>query len=237
MEINLLDKYPKSTRPIKERGALRALCDQPAEGQGKSDQELYFEQLLLNKVLQLGQEYFDGDRLYGYGGYYYNPKFWTETVQRVARFYHLQGTESLLDVGCAKGFLLHDFKQQFPGMPVAGIDISQYAVEHCIDDMRACVRQGLAEELPYGDRAFDVVLSINTIDHLPLEGCKRAIREIQRVTRQHAYIVVNAWSSEEERLRQKQWNLTSQTCLHVDQWRELFEQVGYTGDYYWFIPS
>jgi hypothetical protein len=32
------------------------------------------------------------------------------------------------------------------------------------------------------------------------------------------------------------WNLTAKTILHVDDWKKLFAEVGYTGDYYWFIP-
>jgi len=32
------------------------------------------------------------------------------------------------------------------------------------------------------------------------------------------------------------WNLTAKTFMQVDDWKNLFDGVGYTGDYYWFIP-
>ena len=32
------------------------------------------------------------------------------------------------------------------------------------------------------------------------------------------------------------WNLTAKTVKHVDDWKILFKDVGYTGDYYWFFP-
>ena len=32
------------------------------------------------------------------------------------------------------------------------------------------------------------------------------------------------------------WNLTAQTIMSVDEWIGFFKSVGYTGDYYWFIP-
>ena len=32
------------------------------------------------------------------------------------------------------------------------------------------------------------------------------------------------------------WNLTAKTILSTDQWIELFDEVGYTGDYFWFTP-
>jgi hypothetical protein len=32
------------------------------------------------------------------------------------------------------------------------------------------------------------------------------------------------------------WNLTALTMMSVDEWIDFFEEVGYFGDYYWFIP-
>ena len=55
-------------------------------------------------------------------------------------------TPSVLDVGCAKGFMLHDFKQLMPAMTVAGVDISEYAIENAIETMKPFLRVGNAEE-------------------------------------------------------------------------------------------
>ena len=32
------------------------------------------------------------------------------------------------------------------------------------------------------------------------------------------------------------WNLTAKTILSVNDWKQLFYEVGYKGDYFWFIP-
>ncbi len=217
-EINLLDLYPRSKRPIEERGKL------VTEEHRKI-------------ARRFGKEYFDGDRLYGYGGYSYHPRFWQATVKCFRDYYHLVEDASVLDVGCAKGFMLHDFKELMPNLTVAGIDISNYAIEHAIETVRPFLRAGNAEELPYEDDSFDLVISINTIHNLPLEKCKQALREIQRVTRQHAFITVDAWRTEEEKERLLKWNLTALTYLHVDDWKKLFQEVGYQGDYFWFIAE
>jgi ubiquinone/menaquinone biosynthesis C-methylase UbiE len=139
---------------------------------------------------------------------------------------------SILDVGCAKGFMLHDFKELMPKITVAGIDISEYAIEHAIEPVKPFLRVGNAKELPYPDNSFDLVISITTIHNLPLEECKQALWEIQRVSRKYAFITVDAWGTEEERERLMKWNLTALTYMHVDDWKKLFEEVGYTGDYY-----
>jgi SAM-dependent methyltransferase len=217
-EINLLDMYPKSKRPIDERGKL--ITEEHRK-----------------VARQFGEQYFDGERLYGYGGYNYHPRFWQETVKRFRDHYQLKEDASVLDVGCAKGFMMHDFKQLLPKMTIAGIDISQYAYDHAIEDMQPYIRVGNAKELPYPDNSFDLVICINTVHNLPLEECKQALREIQRVTRKDAFVTMDAWRNDAERERLLKWNLTALTYMHVDDWKKLFAEVGYTGDYYWFIAE
>lgn len=217
-EVNLLDLYPRSKRPIDERASV------------VTDEHRRIAR-------QFGRAYFDGDRLTGYGGYRYHPRFWQATVRRFRDYYRLADDASVLDVGCAKGFMLHDFKELMPRLTVAGIDISAYAIEQAIETVKPFLRVGDAKALPFEDHSFDLVISINTIHNLPLEECKRALREIQRVSRKHAFITVDAWRTEEERQRLLKWNLTALTYMHVDDWKRLFAEVGYTGDYYWFIAE
>ena len=158
-------------------------------------------------------------------------------MKRFQEHYRLAPDASVLDVGCAKGFMLHDFKRLSPGMILAGMDISEYAIEHAIEDMRPFVQVADAKELPYKDGSFDLVISINTVHNLPLEECKQAIREIERVSRAHAFLTVDAWRNERQRESMLKWNLTALTYMSVDDWVKLFEEVGYTGDYYWFIAE
>jgi ubiquinone/menaquinone biosynthesis C-methylase UbiE len=215
-EINLLDRYPKSKRSLEDRGPT--ITDEVRE-----------------VARRYGRDYFDGDRKYGYGGYSYHPRFWQDTVRRLRDHYQLPDDASVLDIGCAKGFMLHDFKELLPAMTVAGLDISDYAVASAIDDVKPFLRVGSADELPYPDRSFDLVTAINTIHNLPLDGCKQALREIERVSRGNSFIVVDAWRTDEERERMRNWVVTAKTYMHVDDWTRLFHDVGYTGDYYWFI--
>ncbi len=217
-EINLLDMYPQSKRPIEERGELVT----------EEHREI---------ARQFDKEYFDGNRLYGYGGYYYHPRFWQGTVKRFRDYYRLAEDASVLDVGCGKGFMLHDFKELMSNLTVAGIEISEYAIEHAIETVKPFLRTGNAKGLPYEDNSFDLVISINTIHNLPLEECKRALREIERVTRKYAFITVDAWRTEQEQERLMKWNLTALSYMHVDDWKKLFAEGGYTGDYYWFIAE
>ena len=143
---------------------------------------------------------------------------------------------SLLDVGCAKGFMLHDLKKAYPGLTVQGVDISDYAISHSHPEIKQFLRVADARELPFEDNSFEVVFSINTIHNLDYEGCMKALTEIQRVTKKHSFVVVDAYANEEEKIRMEAWNLTAKTVLSEDNWKTLFEDCGYTGDYHWFKP-
>lgn len=216
-EIDLLVEYPKTKRAVKERGA----------GKTAEDRTI---------ARRFGREFFDGDRRHGYGGYNYHPRFWRPVIPTFQEHFGLSSESSTLDVGCGKGFMLHDMAELIPGITVAGIDISGYAIENAISDMRPHLRVGDARVLPFGDGSFDVVISINTIHNLERDECADALQEIERVQRKGAFITVDAYRSEQEKELMEAWNLTAKTVMHVEEWQAFFAEVGYTGDYYWFIP-
>ena len=216
-EINLLEKYPKAKRNLKER----------ANSKTEKEREIA---RLFNK------EFFDGDRRHGYGGYSYNPKYWSRVVPDFKKYWKLSAKSSLLDVGCGKGFMLYDFKRLIQGITVKGIDISSYAIENCHHEMKNFVKVGNANKLEFDDDEFDYVISINTIHNLDLNECKNAIKEISRVSSKGSFITVDAYSNTDEKKRMYDWNLTAKTILSVDEWKLLFKELKYDGDYFWFIP-
>ena len=216
-EIDLMVNYPKARRDLSKRAAEKT----------KEDRRI---------ARQFGKEFFDGERRHGYGGFYYNPRYWQPVVPTFQEYYGLSKDSSILDIGCGKGFMLHDFAELIPGIKVEGIDISAYAIENAIEDMKPFVKVGNAKTLEYPDNSFDLVVSINTVHNLKMEECKGALREIQRVTKKHAFITVDAYRNEYEQKSMREWNLTALTFMHVDEWVKLFGEIGYDGNYYWFIP-
>jgi len=90
--------------------------------------------------------------------------------------------------------------------------------------------------LPFEDNSFDVVISINTVHNLEEDKCGQALQEIERVSRGKSFITVDAYHNNKEKEAMLSWNLTGKTIMHVDEWKLFFDEIGYTGDYYWFIP-
>jgi SAM-dependent methyltransferase len=188
---------------------------------------------------QFGRDYFDGDRQHGYGGYSYRPEYWVPVVQAMVERYGIAAGTKLLDIGSGKGFLLHALVEAVPGVEVLGLDISEYGVNESMPDVRSRIIRWTAEDLPFRDGFFDVVVSINTIHNLKLPACEQAVREIQRVKRPggHSYIQVDSWFNEDQRLAFERWQLTALTYFDPDGWKDLFARCGYTGDCYWTITE
>jgi SAM-dependent methyltransferase len=185
---------------------------------------------------EFGFDFFDGDREVGYGGYRYDGR-WVAVAERLRDYYELAPDAAILDVGCGKGFLLHDLKELMPACTVAGVDVSEYAIEHAMEDVKPFLRVASGDALPYPDDSFDLVMSINSIHNLPLDRCKVGLREMERVSRAHKYVTLDAWYTEEEHENLLKWMLTAESYLHADDWRKVFDEVGYTGDYHWFIAD
>ena len=69
---------------------------------------------------EFGKDFFDGDKKYGYGGHYYNEKYWFRVVEDIINFYKLDDNSKILDIGCAKGFMLYEFKKYCPTLLLQG---------------------------------------------------------------------------------------------------------------------
>ena len=217
IEIDLMTNYPKPKRDVSGR----------AESKSDNDRAL---------ARKFGKEFFDGDRSHGYGGFSYNSRFWEPVVPTFKDHWDMKPGNSMLDVGCAKGFMMYDFHRLIPGLAVEGIDISDYAIENGMEEMKPYLKVASADDLPYEDNSFDYTISITTVHNFDTDGVIKALQELERVSRKGSFITVDAYTNNDEKQRMHAWNLTAKTILHVDEWKELFDEAGYTGDYFWFMP-
>ena len=175
-------------------------------------------------------DYWDGGRDTGYGGYKYDGR-WRKVADAMVAAYGIKPGMRILDVGSGKGFLLHDFTESVPGIEVAGIDISKYAVEHTMESVKPFCRVGPAHKLPWPDKHFDLVVSINTLHNLYNYELWPAFREIERVARGAKYICVEAYRNEREKVNLMYWQLTCRAFHTPDEWAFVFKETGYTGDH------
>ena len=182
------------------------------------------------KATKWGYDYWDGSRSTGYGGYKYDGR-WRTVADALISFYKLKDGARILDVGSGKGFLLHDLKEANPSFELMGIDVSEYGIEHSMPSVKDDCVLGTAAKLPWRDAYFDLVISINTLHNLGARELNMALSEIQRVSKAHRYICVESYRDEREKVNLMYWQLTCRAFHMPSDWKFIFDQSGYEGDY------
>ncbi len=179
---------------------------------------------------RFGEDYWDGERHLGYGGYSYDGR-WRPVAEKMVAHYGIEPGQRILDVGCGKGFLLYEFTQAVPGVEVAGIDISDYAIEYAKEEIKPALKQGHARKLPFEDDSFDFVVSLTTLHNLYLFDLMDALKEIERVGRGGTYVMVETYRNEREKMNLLYWQLTCECFFTPEEWQWIFTQASYSGDH------
>lgn len=210
-KINLLKSIRKIKRQIKKR-------------------KINKNNNIIKTARKFDKEYFDGPRKYGYGGYYYDGR-WKKVAKDFIKYYKLKPGDKVLDIGCAKGYLIKEFLDK--KIDAYGLDISRYALKNCHPDVKSRLTYGNAKKLPFKNNSFKLAISINTLHNLNKKDCKIAIKEIMRISERHKYIQVDAYRNKEEKKIFEDWVLTAKFHTYCDKWEKFFREIRYNGEYYW----
>lgn len=210
-ELNLLRSLPSGKRNIEARETA------------KTDE-------LIALSREYGEDYFDGSRDVGYGGYRYDGR-WVPVAKDIIEQYGLEPGDRVLDVGCAKGFLVKDIVSE--GVEAYGVDVSRYALMHCEPEAVGRLQIGSAESLPFPDNSFAVVLAINSLHNLKRPELILALQEMERLATKGKFLQVDSYRTPDEKAVFESWVLTAYTHEYPEDWIKLFDEAGYTGDYYW----
>ena len=213
--VNLLQTLPPTQRRLDERR------------QRKTEE-------VIRIAKQFGDMYFDGPRAYGYGGYKYDGR-WIPVARDIIDYFSLKAGDRVLDVGCAKGYLLKDMIETQEGLVAIGLDVSSYALCHASPEVKSRVCLGSAEYLPFPDKSFAAAISLDTIHNLNRERARVALSELQRVSGGRAFVRLDSYTSPDQKKIFEDWVLTAEFHDYPSGWLTLFSEAGYTGDYDWTI--
>jgi len=212
-EVNLLRSLPKTKRSIKARSKAKTINH-------------------INTSRKYGKMYFDGPREYGYGGYKYDGR-WKLVAKDIVKYFNLKKKDRVLDIGCAKGFLVKDLLSL--GIDAYGIDVSKYALSNCEPEVLDRLYLGSADKLPFADNSFSAVLAINVIHNLDRKQCILALKEIERLAPGRGFVQVDSYKTLEQKKIFESWVLTAKYHNYPKEWIKLFKEANYKGDWYWTI--
>ena len=171
-----------------------------------------------------GYDYFDSIHTSrGYMGYKYDGRFAAESALVIKNYQ----VSYVLEVGCAKGFLLYEFFKH--GCSVIGVDISDYARQHAPreikDHIYADINQVPVEIRP----SIDFVILKDVLPHLTLQQIKFLLHFLNTNFSGIRYVYVELFSAENsvEADSLMTWDPTNQLGKPVEGWVEILSQFNF----------
>jgi SAM-dependent methyltransferase len=182
------------------------------------------------KAKEYEQDYWDGDRRFGYGGYRYDGR-WKPVAEQLIAHYRLGPSAKILDVGCGKAHLLYELQQLLPSAELHGIDVSRHGVADAPEAIRPHLHLQRAQDpYPWPEDYFDLAISLGSLHNLRLPDLQAALAEIERVARAK-YVMVESYRNEQEQFNLQCWALTAESFFDRDEWVWLYDHFGFTGDH------
>lgn len=133
------------------------------------------------------EEYFErGEelKLSGYSQYKWLPDETLPMAAYMKRFVGIRDGNSVLDYGCAKGFLVKALRML--GVEATGYDISEYAINNADPG----VKQYVSTTLKADPMSYDFVVSKDCMEHIPEEELEPLLKKLFEATRKALLIIV-----------------------------------------------
>ena len=176
--------------------------------------------------------FYDGSREDGYGGFKYDGR-WLKILPKIIKRYKLNSSSRVLEIGCKKGFLVHDLKKLVPSISCTGIEDHLYPIKNCKKEVKKFIKYSNFTKLPFKKNSFDCIIAISSIYTYNFGDLLKIFNEIKRVSKNDKILITLA-SYENTRDLEKllNWTTLSTVILKKKDWVKLFKEVGYKGDYF-----
>lgn len=209
----------------------------------QSTKRNYIQRMIDEKVKcmkiskKFGKDYWDGKRKYGFGGYYYIPNRWAPVAKKIIKKYNLTNSSKILDVGCGKGYLLYEMKKILPNLKISGFDISKYGLKNAKKEVKKYFFYHDAKnKFPFTNKSFDLVISLACLHNLKIFDLYKSLNEIQRVGKK-SYVMVESYRNDQELFNLQCWALTANSFFDNVEWKWIFKNSKFNGDYeFIFFP-
>lgn len=185
---------------------------------------------------EFDREFYDGNRLNGYGGYKYDGR-WKIFLKKIIKKYRLNKSSRVLDIGAKKGFFIYDLKLLIPGIKVYGIEDHKYPIINCKKQIKKNLKFVKSYcDIDYSDNYFDFVHAHNSIYRYSLKDLIKIIKIISKISKK-SHITLPSYDKNIDRLKFLDWTLHGGVILKKKDWKQLFYELGYKGDYYLTNPK
>ena len=176
-----------------------------------------------------GFDYWDGNRKFGYGGYYDDGR-WKSVAKKIIEKYKLNSKSKVLDIGCGKGYLVKELSLALNSKNIYGLDISRYAINKSPKIIRKNLKIFDARKKINFNKKFDLVISINLIHNFELKEVFSFLKNIISISNK-SYISTESYRNEKELYNLQCWALTCESFFSNKEWKWILSVSNYNRDY------
>lgn len=205
----------------------------------KNDRKKILKQFNIKNINQkqlmnycsFGKTYFDNDKIdIGYGKYEYDGRF-KKNVKEIIKHFKLKKNSRILEIGCAKGFLLVEFFKQ--DMKVEGLEKSKYAKENSHKIIKKFIRiSDIEKEKIYSkNKFFDFVICKEVFPHIHPKRINSLIQELNKVVKnqKNIYLFIQTFKKDNQKKLFKKWDITHKSNYNRIKWKQLLKKNNFKG--------
>ncbi|NII23508.1 class I SAM-dependent methyltransferase [Pseudoflavitalea sp. X16] len=170
---------------------------------------------------EFSNNYFDsGEHKVGEYSSYEAERFYPAFISMVTEIQKRFPGKKILDLGCAKGFLVDVLRQN--GYDAYGTDISEYAIKSCPPGLTPFLQvcDLNTDRIPFPDSFFDIIVCMGTLEYV--ENQEHALQEINRILKPGGAFLMTTLNSvtREDELRKY--------ARKEEDWQATFAKLGYS---------
>lgn len=157
----------------------------------------------------------------GYENYHYIPERSYSEAVSILNHCRIASNDTILDYGCAKGFLVHSLRQL--GVNAYGEDVSEYALGSCKPEIRKYLQK------PNNDLFYDYIVCKDVMEHVPEEDVLTLLKSLSSRCRL-ALFVIPLGDNNKFRIREYEIDKTHVTKKNEDYWINKLKEAGFKVD-------
>ena len=177
----------------------------------------------MKKNNQFDKDYYENGVKKGISGYENYKWLPTRSIPEAITICENINFQSVLDFGCAKGFLVHALN--LLGKEAIGVDISEYALQTSLKQVKDKL---FLLDKPLSEMGFkiDLLIAKDVLEHIPEEDIDNVLSEFYKVCDQ-AFLVIPLGDNDAFRIREYEIDKTHVTRKDEEWWINKINKSGF----------
>jgi 2-polyprenyl-3-methyl-5-hydroxy-6-metoxy-1,4-benzoquinol methylase len=164
---------------------------------------------------EYGFDYFDNEKIKSGYNKYINDGRYSDPVKKMIKDFNLKKNEIICEYGCAKGFMLEEFKKL--GFKILGFEISEYAKKKSNINKSIKIIKKVNDIKNY---KFDFLISKNVLPHISnLKNIKKLIEISIKRSIYKPYFIIHTFKSDKDKNLFLKWDKTHKILFNTTKWK------------------